>query len=389
VSTDFRIQELRSTFAVLVLRTYAAQEACAPASFVALKTKDHKTERLLEILRGISVSSQEAKPRVFYPVREVARHFRVPISTVARVYTRLEDEGILASIRGSRTLLQGLNSGRQLSVHAFVGMPASTAAFVTSQDYRTFFIRVRRELRARGFAVAMILFRPRDVKSDQLFKRIEKQDFDTVLWYRPDVSSREITSRLKDLGVKVLGISDGGAPSIRCRYEVRRDGAINSILDDWRSKSGITEVVIVQGARASGAKEEFLEALVNEHQLHCKFASTGSQRPEEFLESLANNRGVGLIFPSQTASMFAFRAPEALMRLMANSRVAFTGGAPSFPFTQVTDVTADLVIVDWQLIAERIVDDLLSKRAFDSSEMSVFHAQPQLRVSISHYAESL
>ena len=42
----------------------------------ALKTKDHKTERLLEILRGIAVSRQEAEPQVFYPVREVGKHFR-------------------------------------------------------------------------------------------------------------------------------------------------------------------------------------------------------------------------------------------------------------------------------------------------------------------------
>jgi hypothetical protein len=355
----------------------------------ALKSRDHKTERIIEILRGIAVTNQTAEPQVFHPVREVARHFRVPVSTVARVYGRLEDEGILSSIRGSKTLLQGLNSGRHFSVHAFVGMPASTAAFVTSQDYRMFFIRTRRELRARGFAVAMILFQQRDVKSDQLSKRIEKHDFDTVLWYRPDVSARETIARLKDLRVKVLGISDGGAPSIRCRYEVRREGAIDTILNDWRSRSGITDVVIVQGARASGAKEEILEALVNEHQLHCKFANAGSQRPEAFLESLASCENAGLIFPSQTASMFAFRAPEALMRLMAACRVAYTGGPPSFPFAPVTDVAADLVIVDWQLIAERIVDDLLSKRAFDSSEMSVFHAQPHLRVSLSRYAESL
>src|ERR1700704_2632969 len=111
----------------------------------ALKTKDHKSERLLEILRGVSVSSQKADPQIFYPVREVARHFCVPVSTVARVYGRLEDEGILASIRGSKTLLQGLNAGRHFSVHGFVGVPAFTGAFVTWQDYRMFFIRTRRE----------------------------------------------------------------------------------------------------------------------------------------------------------------------------------------------------------------------------------------------------
>ena len=354
----------------------------------ALKTKDHKTERLLEILRGIGVSSQKAKPQVFYPVREVAKHFRVPISTVARVYTRLEDEGILASIRGSKTLLQGLNAGRHFSVHGFVGMPASTGAFVTWQDYRMFFIRTRRELRARGFAVAMTLFHPREMMSGPLLKRIEKHDFDTVLWYRPDVSSREIISRLKDLGVKVLGISDASTPSIRCRYEIRRESAISAILRDWRSRSGIKNVVIVRGVRASGAKEEILETLIDEQRLPYRFATIDSQLPDAFLESLANCQNAGLIFLSQAASMFAFRAPETLMKLMATNRIAFISGPPSFPFVQVADVAVDLVVVDWQLLAERIVDDLLSGKAFDSSETCVLQGQAHLRVSLSRYAES-
>ena len=354
----------------------------------ALKNKDHKTERLLEILRGIGVSSQKAKPQIFYPIREVARHYRVPISTVARVYARLEEEGILASIRGSKTVLQGLNAGRHFSVYGFVGMPASTGAFVTWQDYRMFFIRTRRELRGRGYAVAMTLFHPREMTSGQLLKRIGKYDFDTVLWYRPDTSSREIILHLKDLGVKVLGISDAGAPSIRCRYEIRREGAINNILADWRSRSGITDVVIVRGVRASGAKEEMLEALIAGQQLHCRFANIDAERPEAFLERLGKLKNAGLIFPSPAAAMFAFRVPEALMRLLAHRRVAYTGGPPSFPFAQVEDVAADLVIVDWQLIAERIVDDLVSKRAFDDAEACTFQAQAHLRASLNRYAES-
>jgi hypothetical protein len=98
---------------------------------------------------------------------------------VAQVYSRLEDEGILVSVRGSKTMLQGLGSGRHLSVLGFVGLPASIAAFVTFQDYRTFFVRMRRELRARGFAVAMVLYEPAHIRGDQLLRRIEKYKFDT------------------------------------------------------------------------------------------------------------------------------------------------------------------------------------------------------------------
>ena len=62
---------------------------------LALRAKDHKTERLLEILRGIAVTNQREEPQPFYPLRDVASQFQVPVSTVARVYGQLEDEGIL------------------------------------------------------------------------------------------------------------------------------------------------------------------------------------------------------------------------------------------------------------------------------------------------------
>ena len=134
----------------------------------ALRAKDHKAERLLEILRGIAVANQQDISQPFYTIRDVASRFQVPISTVARVYGQLEDEGILTSIRGSKTILQGLSTTRHLSVRGVVGLPASLSRFVTVQDYRMFFIRTRRELRLRDFATATIFFEKSEEGSDRL-----------------------------------------------------------------------------------------------------------------------------------------------------------------------------------------------------------------------------
>src|SRR5438094_10502964 len=104
------------------------------------------------------MANQQEEPQVFYPIREVARHLRVPVSTVSRVYDALEEEGILVSVRASKTLLQGLSGGRHLSVLGFIGMPVLTSSFVTLHDCRTFFIRTRRELLFRGFAFATLFY---------------------------------------------------------------------------------------------------------------------------------------------------------------------------------------------------------------------------------------
>jgi hypothetical protein len=50
------------------------------------------------------------------------------------------------------------------------------------------------------------------------------------------------------------------------------------------------------------------------------------------------------------------------------------------PFTEVPDVRVDLVTIDWQLVAETIVDDLVTQTAFQRPGPTIFEAEPQLRV---------
>lgn len=353
------------------------------------KSKDHKFARLLEVVRGVAINNQRTEAHVFYPVREVAQHFHVPISMVGRLYEQLEEEGILVSVRGSKTLLQGLSSGRHFSVLGFIGLPAAVSTFVTWQDYRMFFIRTRRELRGRGFAVAMVLFDSAQLRAGHLVKRIRKHEFDTVLWYRPESSVRDIIAELKATGVQVAGVSDAGTTAFRCRYEVRRESAIKAILSDWQTRAGAKNVIVVRGAGASVAKEEMLQTLLEEQDLGCDFEEMRATRPDGFLESLGRTQSTAVIFPSRAASIFAFRAPEALMDLMARCRVAFTGGPPSIAFTKIRDVPGDFVVVDWQIMAEQIVSDLISKSALDRAKITVFEARAHLRVPLTQYAQSL
>jgi|ERR1043165_629684 len=356
----------------------------------SFKPRENKSARLLEILRGIALRKQRDQPQVFYAVRDVARRFSLPTSTVARVYDQLEAEGILVGLAGSRTLLQGLKSGRRLSVLGVIGMPADTRLFVTLQGYRVFCIRSRRELRARGFAVTTLFFDQRDIKTGRLISRIDSYNIDTLLWYQPGRDAREIVAQLNDSGVRIVGVSDGGVEGIRCRYEVQRELAIRDILREWRLRHGIESVTVVRGTKPQGAMEETLQTLAEEQRLASfEFKAVGGARLGDFLESLPKGKRAGIVFPSFAASFFAFRAPEALMKLMSQSRVALTGGAESVAYAQVPDVHADLVVVDWQLVAERIVSDLINKSAFDRGKIDVFKAQAYLQAPLSHYAESL
>lgn len=346
--------------------------------------------QLFELLRGFALSERRDEAQIFPPIREAARHFGVPVSRAARLYHRLEKEGILRSVRGSRTLLQGLSSTRTLKVRALIGLPAYLPWFVTRQDYRTFFIRTRRELHARGFAVATVFYDGAEAQQHgRLRARIEKHEFDIVVWHQPDRAAREVAGHLKDSGVRVLGVSDLGFPSFRCRYEVQREEAIASILQAWRRERTIGGVVVVRGRETSAAGEESLRRLLDEAGLEHQFLTAPEKRGGDFVDSLAIGSGQGVVLPASAAAMCAYRAPDALGRLMARARVALTGGPVSIAFAPVPEVTADLVGVDWQLAAEQIAGDLINNQAFDAEETTLFKARPHLRASLPHYAQSL
>ena len=357
----------------------------------ALANAHNKTERLIEILRGVAVKNQREQPRAFYSVRDVAKRFGVPVSTVSRAYRHLEQEGLLNRVRGSKTILQGLHFDRQLSVRAFVGLPASLSAFVTIQDYRTFFIKIRRELRLRGFATAMAFFEKEEARTGALSKRLKAYEVDTVLWYQPPKEAKETALRLADMGIRLLGVAQDQFPAIPCRYELRREAAIRALLKDWKSRSPSGEIVLVQWKdHRSVALEETVNAILEELAIKSSVALFHGQRNEAFLRTLENSNGAGIIFCSPgLASRFCFRCPGGVTELLQQNRVAFLNGPVSMPFAKVPDVQVDLVTVDWQLVAEKIVNDLITQDAFSASGPTIFEAEAKLRVPLSEVAQNI
>ena len=75
--------------------------------------------------------------------------------------------------------------------------------------------------------------------------------------------------------------------------------------------------------------------------------------------------------------------------LLQAHRVALVSGPVSMPFARVPEIQVDLITVDWQLIAERIVDDLISQDAFQLPGPTIFDAQAQLRVPLSAFSQSI
>jgi hypothetical protein len=360
-----------------------------PAS--AIRKRDHRTDRLLEILRGVAITNQKEQPQPFYSIREVASRFRMPLSSVSGIYRNLEQEGLLSRVRSSKTMLQGSTYDRRLSVRAFVGLPALFSAFMTIQDYRMFFIRIRRELRLRSFATAMLFFQPEAAEIGALSERLKAYEVDTVLWFQPPAGAKDTLLRLADRGICVLAVTAEPVSFISSRYEVRRDVAVRQLLGQWKSLHGVNKVTLVRSdEHPAPANEAALLTALKELQIRREVVAFKDQRSEQFIRKLKTIKSDGILFASSApVSMLCFRRPGAVTELLRIQRVALVGGPINMPFVRVPDVQVDLVTIDWQQAAKAIVNDLITQEAFQKHRTTVFEAQAHLRVPLNQFAQQI
>jgi hypothetical protein len=59
------------------------------------------------------------------------------------------------------------------------------------------------------------------------------------------------------------------------------------------------------------------------------------------------------------------------------------------PFAKLPDARVDLTLVDWQLVVQQIVDDLVSQDAFQNSGPTTFEAEAKVRVRLSQFSQAM
>ncbi|HEV2803330.1 MAG TPA: helix-turn-helix domain-containing protein [Chthoniobacterales bacterium] len=341
----------------------------------------------LQVLRRLANAARGTNSKPFYSMREVAHHFHLPLSRVSRLYKELEKEGVVRRIRGSRTILQGKSPVRHLIVRSVVGIPASLSCFLTLQDYRMFLLKVRREFRRRGLITAIAFYEDR-FDAEDLVERLQQARADIALWYLPDGTARSLAPQLLDVGIPLLGISDGGLPGVPCCYEVNRSQAIRAIFRDWMA-SGISNVRIVRTESRSSADEERLEALLLDTPFRWRFVNAQSKVAEQFVVNLTAQKDEAIVFLGSAASLCLMRAPEAMSRILSQGRVGLVEGPVSMPLTPRIDGPVDLVVVNWQRLAQRIADDILGRETFDCHQPVIFDAKGELKVPFHKFAQKL
>lgn len=357
----------------------------------ALRVAHRNADSLLQILRSLAIKNQREQPRVFYSLREVAKQFRVPVSSVAKIYRDLEREGLLSRVRGSKTLLQGRRYSRRLSIRGFVGLPALISNFITIPEYRTFFTCIRHELWLRGFATTLVFFRPDEVTNGNLSDQLKNYDVDTVIWLYPGRTARDTLLRLSDLGIRVILLSQIGTPSMPSRYYIWKERAIETLLRDWKDRSAVGKVTIIDSKDyRSPVTEELLRIILQNLRIEPVLRTFQDQDSSLFLQDLCRIKTSGIIFPTcGLASMFAFRSPAQIADLLKAQRVALVDGPIDVPFAKVPEALLDLVTVNWRPIAESIVNDLITREGFEHNRHTTFDAEAHLRVPLTSFCDEI
>jgi hypothetical protein len=183
---------------------------------------EEKTELILQLLRETAQKSRNRKTQPFYSIRAVANHFAVSATTVSRIYTRLKDEGLIASAWGSRTFLEAIQIDKQLPFRAVVALPASIQSFCTLPGYRTFFSNIHDVLWLLGFAARLVFYDGGDEEESTFADLLLSYKVDVVIWFLPNPKSNNTRARLVDLGIRVITVVDSLKSCSEPSYYVSR-----------------------------------------------------------------------------------------------------------------------------------------------------------------------
>lgn len=247
-------------------------------------------------------------------------------------------------------------------------------------------LRLNQELQESGFATVDTFFEGGTTAND-LAARLLHSHPDRLIWYCPQKLSGKVAPRLRDAGLSIIGVNDSGFAGIHCQYEVRRQPALAKIVAEWK-KEGIALVKVVVGPTRSAADEERIGRTLESLEVGARFVVYRSQALRHWVNSMTNGTKSGLVLLNSAASLLATRAPDAFTRLAELSRVALVDGPVSAPIVKSTNAVVDLVMVDWEAAAKRIVRDLRTRRPSTFDQPSLFEAKALFRVPLGQHAQS-
>jgi hypothetical protein len=193
------------------------------------KPSADKARVIAGLLRQIAAKTRNDHLQPFYSMRLVAEHFHVTPAMVSRIYHRMNTEGLLRTVWGSKTLLEPAKSGRNGACRC-VSIPVSLIRFTASSDYRTLILILQLEMWNHELDEHLLFFETHEDEIVCLCTRHHHPLMDTVIWVFPSESSRQTLLRLRDLGLRVFSLTEGLKRGVHNSYAIFDRSSIRTII---------------------------------------------------------------------------------------------------------------------------------------------------------------
>ena len=340
----------------------------------------HRQAWLAGELRGVCGQLRKPVPQVFYSIRAIVEFFGIPLRTVALAFKDLENEGLLNSRRGSRTLLTGIRNFPRFPVRGVIGLPNLMSAMVLTSTTRQISIEFETRLRKLGFVADMIFHHTKEEESHPDFaEQLLAHHLDAVIWQDPHPQSHQNLISLNERGVRLLVIQTPEANT-----------SIPAViyLKDWRpgyeeiarcwQESGVKTVWIPLNLERLAYRSEvaIFSGIMREHGLSVEVCGADVSRIPRPASSRRSGKTNAIAFlEPDTADLLCNCNPVTMERLSRFSRLAFCRGTLRCPYLRHRGVPIETVDFSAEEIVKKLVEDIGRLTAIPKGIRHVFSSR--------------
>jgi hypothetical protein len=354
-----------------------------------------KQARLHQLLASAAARLRGDAPQPFYPMRVVAERFGVSLWTVQAVYRRLEQEGLLACIRGPGSVIPARVGATRAYPpgRGVVVVPVWLPGFILIADYRFFVMHLDDQIRRRNFVADIVFYGEEEKSRPLLAGRIRTHHPDVVVWLRPGTEHGHTIDQLADAGIRVLTVTDVPVSERARQYEIDWRPALRAVLRHWRQQ-GVRRVVVPVDARPVSSCTRLLPELVREAKLAFSHFRARSETMQQYLFRLARQSAAIVFDDDIWHARTNSQAPVMFARVLASSSQVLNLRSFSMRPDILTGIRADALVLPWRKIVNRIVNDLNAGRTFPTDRSIVFAAawrrrRPAAEFTLLHAYEAL
>lgn len=329
--------------------------------FPGLAADRSKLSQIAAALRPVIAQYRGTRNLTFYPTRDLARFFRTSHGTAIQAVARLETEGLVRRVRGSRTLLMGAKTITRVPIRAVVGLPLWHFAQRFSPSHNSLARDLGRLLWPHQVVVDTIPHFDLGDNTPDLHVVLETHKLDFVVWHLPFAHHLDCILRLRDRGVRTLitGLDTGSPGGIVPHVIIDITAAYRQLLHYWKKQQGLKRILVIEPREfPQRTRIRVFSDLARQHGFECEIMPSAYALPRALLAREKSPVGIALLDEYATAE-FVFYDPPSFVKLARKHRILFGNGKVNMPFVPAGEITAERIFIHHDNSLEKAIIHVL------------------------------